>query len=107
MTNSMSTILRIELEGELFPNGMNTEQIKIMDRVEDSFKKAFKSGFTMGKMIGGEEWSNNACLGYLIIGAQRLGYTENQITEIVRATNGQFDFSTIDEARQVYESSPY
>lgn len=107
MINSMTSMLRIELEEELFPSGMTTEQIKIMDHVEQSFKKAFKSGFTTGKMIGGEEWSNNACLGYLILGAKRLRYTDDQITRIVRATNGQFDFTTIDEARQAYESSPY
>ncbi|OMG46994.1 hypothetical protein BK140_24080 [Paenibacillus macerans] len=61
----------------------------------------------MGQMIGGEQWSNNACLGYVILGARRLGYTEKQITDVVRATHWQLDLNTIDEARTTYETSPY
>lgn len=32
-----------------------------------------------------EEWSNNACLGYAIMGAKKLGYSEEEIKKLVRA----------------------
>lgn len=104
---SLVAILRRELEKGLFPNGMDREQINMLDQVEQSFKKAFNAGYKMGQKIDGEEWSNNACLGYVILGSRRLGYTEKQIDEIVRSTSREFDFKTIDEARVTYETSPY
>ncbi|MCZ8510860.1 DUF2239 family protein [Paenibacillus filicis] len=52
-------------------------------------------------------WSNNACLGYTILGAKRLGYSEEQTKELVRAIYGFFDCKTVEEARTVYEQSPY
>jgi alkylhydroperoxidase/carboxymuconolactone decarboxylase family protein YurZ len=32
-----------------------------------------------------EQWSNNACLGYVIEGAKALGYTDKHIEELVKA----------------------
>ncbi|TDF94867.1 hypothetical protein E1757_22220 [Paenibacillus piri] len=52
-------------------------------------------------------WSNSACLGYAILGAQRLGYSQNQIKELVRAVYSEFDLTSIAEATVVYELSPY
>jgi len=52
-------------------------------------------------------WSNNACLGYAILGAQRLGFSQKQIKELVRAINGEFDLTSLEEATVVYELSPY
>jgi hypothetical protein len=54
-----------------------------------------------------QEWSNNACLGYAIIGAEELGYSQKQIQELVRSIYRTFDYKTIEEARQKYENSPY
>lgn len=54
-----------------------------------------------------EEWSNNACLGYAIMGAKKLGYSEEQIKELVRAIYGEFDWKTVEEAKEVYNKSPY
>lgn len=53
------------------------------------------------------DWSNNACLGYALLGAKRLGYSEEQIKELIRAIYSEFDFKSIGEARQEYERSPY
>jgi Holliday junction resolvasome RuvABC DNA-binding subunit len=53
------------------------------------------------------KWSNSACLGYTILGAARLGYSQKQIKELVRAVNSEFDQSSIVEATVVYELSPY
>lgn len=53
------------------------------------------------------EWSNNACLGYAILGAEKLGYSEAQTKELVRAIYSIFDFKAVDEAKEVYNKSPY
>lgn len=53
------------------------------------------------------DWSNNACLGYAILGAQKLGYSEEQIKQLVRAIYSEFDWKSVEEARTVYEQSPY
>ncbi|MFN7137964.1 MAG: hypothetical protein ACK4UN_01350, partial [Limisphaerales bacterium] len=53
------------------------------------------------------DWSNNACLGYAILGAQKLGYSEEQLGKLVRAIYSEFDRKSIDEAREVYNQSPY
>lgn len=53
------------------------------------------------------DWSNNACLGYAIFGAQQLGYSDKQTKELVRAIYRAFDEKTVEEARQEYERSPY
>lgn len=63
-------------------------------------------------LIGQEQspesrWSNNACLGYAILGAQKLGYSEGQVKDLIRAVYGQFDLKSVEEARTVYEQSPY
>lgn len=53
------------------------------------------------------EWSNNACLGYAIFGARKLGYNEEQIRELIRAIYSEFDFKSVEEAKKVYCDSPY
>ncbi|HWL23346.1 MAG TPA: hypothetical protein VNR38_06290 [Ureibacillus sp.] len=53
------------------------------------------------------EWSNNAALGYAILGAQKLGYSEEEIEKLVLAIYSQFDWKTVDEARDVYNKSSY
>lgn len=56
---------------------------------------------------GQEAWSNNACLGYAILGAKRLGYSEEQTEKLIRAIYSMFDETSIEEARELYERSPY
>jgi hypothetical protein len=53
------------------------------------------------------EWSNNACLGYAILGAKNLGYSDEQIKELVRAIYREFDMKTLDEAKNIYDQSEY
>lgn len=52
-------------------------------------------------------WSNNACLGYAILGAKKLGYSEDQIQELVRAIYGEFDMKSVDDAKNAYNKSSY
>lgn len=53
------------------------------------------------------EWSNNACLGYAILGAKKLGYNDEQIKELVKAMYGEFDWKSIEEAKDTYNKSSY
>lgn len=53
------------------------------------------------------EWSNYACLGYAIVGAMKLGYSEQQIQNLVKAIKSEFDFRTISQAEKIYIDSPY
>lgn len=54
-----------------------------------------------------EEWSNNACLGYTIRSAMRLGYTEEQIKHLVNMLRSEFDWTAVEEAKEFYNNSPY
>lgn len=52
-------------------------------------------------------WSKQACLGYVILGAQKLEYEPEQIERLVRAIHSEFDWKTVEEAKSLYESSSY
>lgn len=51
------------------------------------------------------KWSNKACLGYVMLACDRLGYTDDQETKLLHAMLGAFDMKTIDEAEQIYLNS--
>lgn len=52
-------------------------------------------------------WSNYAALGYTILACKDLGYTDEQIEDLVRGINRNFDMKTVDEAKKVYTDSSY
>jgi len=52
-----------------------------------------------------QEWSNNACLGYIQAALKRKGWSKEQINEVTRAVYFEFDFKTIGEAAELYERS--
>ncbi|WP_198957465.1 hypothetical protein [Paenibacillus selenitireducens] len=54
-----------------------------------------------------EDWSNNACLGYIISGMQRAGYSREEIKKVVRSVYYEFDFKSVDEAKDIYNKSEY
>lgn len=63
-------------------------------------------------LIGQEQsadgyWSNDASLGYAILGAKKLGFDDEQIGDLVRAIYGEFDRKTVNEAKDIYEKSSY
>lgn len=60
------------------------------------------------RALGNEaEWSNHACLGYMIKGLENLDYDEEEIKKIVRAVAGTFDMTSIPKAEKIYINSPY
>ncbi|MHA6530157.1 hypothetical protein [Paenibacillus sp. BAC0078] len=54
-----------------------------------------------------EEWSNRVCLGYIIAGLERKGWSEDQIRQVVGAVYREFDFITVEEAKDKYNKSYY
>ncbi|MFA2556881.1 DUF2239 family protein [Bacillus cereus] len=53
------------------------------------------------------EWSNNACLGYAILGAKKLGMNDEQIGKLVRAIYSEFDWKSVEEAKDTYNQSSF
>lgn len=53
------------------------------------------------------EWSNNACLGYALLGANKLGYDDQQINQLVKAITSEFDLKSVEEAKALYNKSSY
>jgi hypothetical protein len=47
-------------------------------------------------------WSNKACLGYAILAADRIGYTEDQEQKLIGAMLHVMDMNSIEKAEQTY-----
>ena len=54
-----------------------------------------------------EEWSNNACRGYVIYAMENCGFSPNDIRRVVAELYEVFDFCSLEEAQQHFEESPY
>jgi len=54
-----------------------------------------------------EQWSNNACLGYVIKAMRDAGKKSAEIRDMVTAVRGQFDWVSVEEAKEIYNKSPY
>ncbi|WP_157685453.1 hypothetical protein [Paenibacillus donghaensis] len=52
-----------------------------------------------------KQWSNNACLGYILAALKRKGWSKAQIKEVTHAVYFEFDFKSIKEAADLYERS--
>jgi hypothetical protein len=53
------------------------------------------------------DWSNHACLGYVVAALKRKGWSNDRIKEVVGAVYFEFDFKTVEEAEQIYRNSEY
>lgn len=63
---------------------------------------------TILNSLGNEsEWDNYACLGYAIKGAEKLGYSQDEIQKLVNAIYSGFDMTSVPEANKVYRESEY
>lgn len=105
--NDLAIQTRIQIEREFFPQGLTPENIRLVDRVEQISQQSFSYGYKIGSAIQADEWSNNACLGYAIKGARRLGLTDEQTRKLIRSIYSTFDDVSVDEAKRTYENSPY
>jgi len=49
-----------------------------------------------------EEWSNDACRGYLILACKKLNYSKKQTQELLDAMKIAFDWTSVKEAEEIY-----
>ena len=72
-------------------------------------KKEHFMGNAFGMIPGLEpdEWSNDACRGYVIMAMQDCGFSHEDIRRVVRQLYEVFDFHTINEAEQKYYRGDY
>ena len=49
-----------------------------------------------------EQWSNDACCGYIILACENLGYPEDQIRVLLNSTDDMFDIKTIEQAKRKF-----
>lgn len=54
-----------------------------------------------------ENWSNNACLGYVIKSLENLEYSEEEIKKVTGEMNYLFDTKTVTEAADIYCNSTF
>lgn len=54
-----------------------------------------------------EQWSNNACRGYVIWAMENCGFDPNDIQRVMMELHEAFDFKTTVEAELHYRNSPY
>ena len=98
---------RMALEREFFKGGATPEQVPLLDRVEELLKEMWTAGYRMAEMAGEEPWRNSACFGYAILGAKNLSYTDDQIKALTRSMQSQFGRTTVSEATETYNRSPF
>lgn len=66
--------------------------------------------FIMDKQLAAlisQEWSNNACRGYLIWAMENCGFSPDDIQRVVSELHYVFDMKSIEEADRHYCDSPY
>ncbi len=49
-----------------------------------------------------EQWSNESCLGYVKLAAINMGYSKEQIAELLRAVENVFSNYSVEEAKKQY-----
>ena len=54
-----------------------------------------------------QEWSNNACRGYVIWAMENCGFEPEDIQRVVTELYEVFDFKSLEEADEHYCDSPY
>lgn len=54
-----------------------------------------------------QQWSNNACRGYVIWAMENCGFSPDNIQRVVSELHYVFDMKSIEEADRHYCDSPY
>lgn len=96
---------RIALEKKYFPNGATTEDIKLLDDVEQLLQRAYQAGAQSSNDV--QAWSNQSAFGYAIAASERTGFSDNDIQRLVRALHNRFDMISLEEAAEHYRKSSY
>lgn len=78
-----------------------------LDRKAEGNRSNFLRKIVTNALGNESEWDNYACLGYAIKGAQKLGYSPDEIKKLVNAIYSQFDTTSVPEANEIYRESDY
>lgn len=78
-----------------------------LDEKADGNRSKFLRKVIWNALGNESEWSNQACLGYAIAGAKKLGYDEEKTHELIGAIYGEFDVKSVLEAEEIYRNSIY
>jgi len=73
------------------------------------FSKEFLMENAFGMFPGFEpdEWSNDACRGYVIMAMEDCGFSKKDIRRVVGQLYEVFDLNSVEDAKQKFHSSPY
>ncbi|WP_330395801.1 hypothetical protein [Clostridioides difficile] len=73
----------------------------------------FSKGDFMEKTVGmipgmePDEWSNDACRGYVIMAMEDCGFSKKEIRRVVGQLYEVFDLNSVEDAKEKFYSSPY
>ena len=56
------------------------------------------------KLLTSGQWSNAACMGYVIKACKSLDYSDKEISTLLHALNTMFSNFTLEEAEEEYRS---
>ena len=64
---------------------------------------------TVGMIPGMEpdEWSNDACRGYVIMAMEDCGFSKKEIQRVVGQLYEVFDLNSVEDVKEKFYSSPY
>lgn len=54
-----------------------------------------------------DEWSNDACCGYVIMAMEACGFLKEDIRRVSAQLHEVFDFNSVEDAKKKYRSSSY
>lgn len=52
-----------------------------------------------------EAWNNQACLGYVVLAAKKMNFTEGETRELIDSVRIQFGKISVEEAGKIYYKS--
>lgn len=85
---------------------IQAKKSKPTDKIFRGSDGAMYSALEMQALMS-EVWSNNACMGYVIMALEELKYSEDEIKRIVAAVRNGFEWTTLQEADTHYCRSEY
>lgn len=95
---------RRQLARKHLPLSLATANIKLLDELEQHLIQAYEAGISQ---IEGQAWSNQSAMGYAIMAADQIGWSDEQIHQLVKALHNRFDAVSLEQAAEHYRKSPY
>lgn len=86
---------------------LDEDDWEYLDKKADGNRSKFIRQVVTNALGNESEWDNYACLGYAIKGAEKLGYSHDEIKKLVRSIYSQFDTTSVPEANKIYRESDH